>query len=140
MGGRGTGSGLFPDPDQVNDLMTSARAMGYKTLRYTDSTGRQRDIRVDAKGSGTMTAAYNAQVAQYVQLAANVGTNRLRQDLAAKERSYQRQDVKAQALKTINPSQAKTAATLAAKLDAEIRSLYMALRIAQSKGYPDNVF
>jgi hypothetical protein len=140
MGGRGTGSGIFPDPDQVADLKATAKDLGYKTLRYTDSNGRQRDIRVDAQGSGTMTAAYNAQVAQYVQLAANAGTDRLQRDLSAKQQSYQQQSARMRAFRTLNPGQSKAAGTRAAKLDADITALEMALRIAQRKGYPANVW
>lgn len=142
MGGRGTGSGIFPDPDQVADLKATAKSLGYKTLRYTDSAGRQRDIRVDASGSGTMTASYNAQVAQYVQLAAGAGTDRLQQDLTAKVRSQLTQSMKAKSkiTQSLRPGQAKAYGTRAAKLDADIKALEMALRIAQRKGYPANVW
>ena len=142
MGGRGTVSGLTPDPEQLNDLIQEARGMGYKTLRYTDSTGRQRDIRVYAQGSGTMSASYNAQVAAHLRLAANVGTNRLQQDLAAKQQSYQRQSLIAQdpVLQSLNPRNSKAAQTRANKLAQEIQDLQTALRIARSNNYPADVF
>lgn len=140
MGGRGTISGLTPDKDQVDDLIAEARSFAYKTLRYTDSTGRQRDIRVNAQGSGTMSASYDPQIDTYVRLAANVGINRLQQDLSAKISSYQTQAAKGQALQNLSPAKAKAARTRAAKLGADIRALQAAIRIAQRRGYDDDVF
>lgn len=140
MGGRGSGSGLFADPDQVTDLKATAKELGYKTLRYTDSTGRQRDIRVDPQGQGVMTAAHNAEVEKYVQLAAYSGTDRLERDLADKVASEARQSATARALANQNATKAKAAGTRAAKLDAEIKALEMALRIARRKGHPANVW
>lgn len=111
MGGRGSGSSFTVDTDQINDLKAIARNLEYANLAYTDSTSKVRNIRVGGTGGGTYTGEYN--------------------------RRYWEQTAKARALSGAN---AKRAATVAAKQEAELKSIEQAIRIAQRRGIANEIF
>lgn len=137
MGGRGSGSSFTVDTDQINDLKAIAKDLDYASLAYTDSTGKVRNIRVGGTGGGTYTGEYNRRTDELMRLASNAGVSRLEAMRSDISRRYWEQTAKARALSGAN---AKRAATVAAKQEAELKSIEQAIRIAQRRGIANEIF